>query len=426
MKTAYKNGYILNGERDMTPLAGHAVLVDGNRIADVVPDEAVPQGYETVDLHQSYIMPGLINLHVHIPASGKPKKNPMDTKKLVRTLTGNSVMRKVLERIYVNFARTELMSGVTTIRTVGGIMSYDTWLRDRIAAGKILGPRVLASNMAVSVPEGHMAGSLAYEASTAEDASAYVQRIAADSPDLIKLMITGGVLDAIKRGEPGILKMKSELVKAACDEAHRLGLPVAAHAESTEGVLVALKNGVDTIEHGAAPNHEMLQLFKERGSALVTTISPALPYALFDLSVSHCGEVAQYNGKIVMDGIISCAKACLEHEISVGLGTDTGCPFVTHYGMWRELAYFEKYCGVSRSFALFTATKGNAEIAGLGDVTGSIHPGKEADMIVTVQNPLENLRALRDVEMVVVRGKRIDAPRVKKMAKVESQLDKYL
>lgn len=271
-----------------------------------------------------------------------------------------------------------------------------------------------------------MAGSLAYEANSPEEAAGFVRKIAQDRPDLIKLMITGGVLDAEKKGEPGVLRMAPELVKAACDEAHRLGLPVAAHVESPQGVRVALENGVDTIEHGARPTEEILRLFRERGSALVATLSPAIPYALFDPAVSHCDEMGRYNGKIVFEGIVSCAKACLDAGIPVGLGTDTGCPFVTHYDMWRELCHFCKFCGVSPAFALSTATKGNARIAGLGGTLGTIEAGKCADMIVSSRNPLEGLDALRQLDMVIARGRRIDAPRVKKMEQVERELDRFL
>lgn len=97
--------------------------------------------------------------------------------------------------------------------------------------------------MAISVEGGHMAGSLAYIAKSADEARDYVRQIAKDHPDIIKLMITGGVLDAKVKGEPGELKMPGEYVKAACDEAHRLGLKVAAHVESPEGVRVALEMG---------------------------------------------------------------------------------------------------------------------------------------------------------------------------------------
>ena len=183
---------------------------------------------------------------------------------------------------------------------------------------------------------------------------------------------------------------------------------------------------MDTIEHGAKPTEEILRLFRERGSAFVTTLSPAIPYALFDPSVSHCDEMGRYNGKIVFDGIVDCAKACLAAGIPVGLGTDTGCPFVTHYNMWRELHYFCKFCDVTPVFALSTATKGNAKIAGLGDTLGTIEAGKCADMVVTRKNPLEGLDALRQLDMVITRGQRIDTPKIKKMEQVEQELDRFL
>lgn len=426
MKYALTNMHLLSGREDMKPQDGLAVLVDGEKIVDIVAESAVPAEYEKKDLGGRYLMPGLINLHVHIPGNGKPSKKPMDAKKSVKMMTSCGLARKLVEMIYQKYANTALLSGVTTIRTVGGLEAYDSKLRDKIRQGKVQGPRILASNMAVSVPGGHMAGSLAYEATTPEEAAAFVRQIAENKPDLIKLMITGGVLDAEQKGEPGVLRMQPELVKAACDEAHRLGLQVAAHVESPEGVRVSLENGVDTIEHGAKPDEEILRLFRERGAALVATLSPALPFALFDREVSNCTEIAQFNGKIVFDGIIDCAKACVEQGIPVGLGTDTGCPYVTHYGMWRELNYFHKFCGVSNAFALYTATCRNAEIAGVGDQLGTVEPGKLADLIVTEGNPLENLQALRNVSMVVTGGKIIDHPKVKKMPQVEQELDKFL
>lgn len=426
MKYALTNMHLLSGREDMKPQDGLAVLVDGEKIVDIVAESAVPAEYAKRDLGGRYLMPGLINLHVHIPGNGKPSKKPMDAKKSVKMMTSCGLARKLVEIIYKKYANTALLSGVTTIRTVGGLESYDSKLRDKIKQGKVQGPRILASNMAVSVPGGHMAGSLAYEATTPEEAAAFVRQIAEDKPDLIKLMITGGVLDAEQKGEPGVLRMQPALVKAACNEAHRLGLQVAAHVESPEGVRVALENGVDTIEHGAKPDEEILRLFKQRGAALVATLSPALPFALFDREVSNCTEIAQFNGKIVFDGIIDCAKACVEQGIPVGLGTDTGCPYVTHYGMWRELVYFSKFCGVSNAFALYTATCRNAEIAGLSDQLGTVEPGKLADLIVTEGNPLEDLKTLRNVSMVVTGGKIIDHPKVKKMPQVEQELDKFL
>ena len=423
---ALTNCVILDGSEHMEPQTGKAVCIDGEKIAEITDAQHIPAGYETVDLGGRYVLPGLINMHVHLPASGKPKKKASDPKKLVKLITSCGLMNKIGVNMCEGYAKTELLSGVTTIRTVGGVADYDTRIRDLAAASKILAPRVLASNMAVSVPGGHMAGSLAYEAHTAAEAAAFVEKIAGDKPDLIKLMITGGVLDADVVGEPGVLRMPPALVKAACDKAHSLGMLVAAHVESPEGVIVALQNGVDSIEHGAQPTQEMLDLFKARGAFQISTISPALPYALFDRSISHTTYEQQENGKIVFDGIIALAKANLASGVPVGLGTDVGCPYITHYDMWRELNHFVKYCGVTPAFALYSATKLNARLAGIGDVTGSIEADKQADLIVCTDDPLKSPSALRTLDMVVKGGYRIDKPQVKKMPEVERELDNFL
>ena len=426
-KTRYAlvGGILLDGTRDMVSQTGKVVYVDGGKIT-AVEEGDVKAGYETVALDGKYLLPGLINMHVHLPASGKPRKKPSDPKKLVKLITSNGLMRSIGVKICEGYAKTELLSGVTTIRTVGGVADFDTMIRDMTASGKILGPRVVASNMAVSVPGGHMAGSLAYEARTAGEAAAYVEKIAAEKPDLIKLMITGGVMDAEVVGEPGVLRMQPALVKAACDKAHTLGMKVAAHVESPEGVRVALENGVDSIEHGAMPDEDILRLFKERGAFQISTISPAVPYALFDRSISHATYEQQENGKVVFEGIVALARACLANGIPVGLGTDTGCPYITHYDMWRELCYFVKYCGVTPAFALYSATLLNARLAGIDDVTGSVEAGKAADLIVCARDPLADLTALRQLSMVIKDGVRIDHPAVKKLPEVERELDKFL
>lgn len=425
-KYALTNCVLLDGSEHMEPQTGKAVCIDGEKINEIVDAQHIPAGYEAIDLGGKYVLPGLINMHVHLPASGKPKKKASDPKKLVKLITSCALTNRIGVSMCEGYAKTELLSGVTTIRTVGGVADYDTKIRDLAAAGKILAPRVLASNMAVSVPGGHMAGSLAYEAHSAEEAAALVEKIAAEKPDLIKLMITGGVLDAEVVGEPGVLRMQPELVHAACDTAHALGMRVAAHVESPEGVRVALENGVDSIEHGAKPDEDILRLFTEKNAFDICTISPALPFALFDRAVSHATYEQQENGKIVFDGVVEMAKACLARGIPVGLGTDTGCPFITHYDMWRELHYFVKYCGVTPTFALHTATLRNAQLAGLGGETGSIEEGKCADLIACRENPLEGFTALRELELVVRGGARIERPQIKKMPDVERELDKCL
>lgn len=425
MRYALTNLTLLDGSESMQPHSA-AVLVEDGVIKAIERDDARFGRLKRLDLGGRYLMPGLINLHVHLPGSGMPKHTKQQNARSVNFLMSNIITRSVVYAMCYGFSRTELLSGVTTIRTVGGLRDIDSRIRNDINSGRLLGPRMLVSNEAVSVPGGHMAGILAYEAKSEADCVKYVQLIAQDKPDLIKIMVTGGVLDAKAMGEPGELKMPPELIKACCDEAHRLGLKVAAHVESPEGMTAALVGGVDTIEHGAKMSEEHIRLFKEHGAAQVCTISPAIPCAKFPMEIAHTTEMSKFNGGIVLDGIIDCAKKAVANGIPVGLGTDTACPFVTHYDMWRELAYFAKHVGVSNSFALHTATLQNARIAGIDDVTGSIEVGKSADFIVSERDPTANLNTLRAPYMVIMRGKLIRSPKVKKFDYVEAELDKYI
>ena len=411
---------------------GQVILVENERITELLPAEEAGKrnltasGYEEIDLQGKYILPGLINMHVHLAGNGKPQKKQRDNEALVKKIMSNGLTKAIAYNMVCGFAKDELYSGVTTIRTVGGLGDFDTRLRDDIAAGKKPGPRILAANEGISVPGGHMAGSVAIAADSVEEALQHLETSKTQKVDLVKLMITGGVLDAKEKGVPGELKMAPEMVKAVCDKAHTMGYMVAAHVESPEGVKAALKNGVDSIEHGAKADEEMISLFKEHNAFLCTTLSPALPYALFDRFITNASEVEQFNGNVVFEGIIDCAKAAIANDIPVVLGNDVGCPWITQYDFWRELYYFHKYVGVSNAFALYTATCRGAEMAGIGDITGTLDPGKCADMIVVEKNPLEDLRVLRNVDMVIVQGKVIRAPKVKKKQIVETELDKFL
>ena len=432
MKYVFTNGKILNGTKDMQVQEGQVILVENERITEILPAEEAGKrnlkasGYEEIDLQGKYILPGLINMHVHLAGNGKPQKKQRDNEALVKKIMSNGLTKAIAYHMVCGFAKDELYSGVTTIRTVGGLGDFDTRLRDDIAAGKKPGPRILAANEGISVPGGHMAGSVAIAAGSIEEALQHLEIAKAQKVDLVKLMITGGVLDAKEKGVPGELKMAPEMVKAVCDKAHAMGYKVAAHVESPKGVKVALQNGVDSIEHGAKADEEMIALFKEHNAFLCTTLSPALPYALFDRSITNASEVEQFNGNVVFEGIIDCAKAAIANDIPVVLGNDVGCPWITQYDFWRELYYFHKYVGVSNTFALYTATCRGAEMAGIGDITGTLEPGKCADMIVVEKNPLEDLRVLRNVDMVIVQGKVIRAPKVKKKQIVETELDKFL
>lgn len=432
MAYVFTHAIVLDGTADMEPRPNTTVVVnDEGRIAAIgaADETTAPANAQEIDLKGAYLVPGLVNLHVHLCGSGKPTSagaagDLID--KVVRNPIGMWYLRRVIKR----HAQQQLASGVTTVRSVGDPGFADVDVRDAINAGKYQGPRLLTSGVGVTVPNGHGAGLFAHIAKTPELAREIVRDCFARKCDLVKLFITGGVFDAEKEGEPGVLRMSPEIAAAAVDEAHKLGMATAAHIESAEGVRVGLEAGVDTIEHGADLTPELIALFKENGvgrsSSLTCTVSPALPFVELDPEKTHSTEIQKVNGNIVYKGIVHAAQAALEAGIPVGLGTDSACPYVTHYDMWREVVYFERIVGAQRKLALHTATLGNARILGLGDETGSIEVGKAADLIVLDENPLDNLEALRQVEMVMARGKLVSGLSVKHLPELDRELDEFL
>lgn len=424
MKTIFKNCTLLDGTKDMTARENTDVAIENGKIVEIGSIKLGDRD-EVIDLSGKYLMPGLINLHVHLPAGGKPKNKPLKADFLAKLALSSSFMRKFTLNMCHSYAMQDLLSGVTTIRTVGGLDDIDTKLRDKINSGKLDGPRILASNFAIGVPNGHMVGSVARAANSVDEAVKMVDELKSQNVDLIKLMITGGVMDAKVKGEPGKLMMKADMIKACCDRAHSYGLKVAAHVQSPEGVRCAVENGVDSIEHGSTLTQREIDAFKNHNAVMICTISPALPMAKFERETLGISEAVQFNSNVVYNNMIIGSKTALENGITVGLGTDTGCPYTTHYNMWRELHYFEKNVGVSPQFALYTATLNNAKILGIDDVTGSIEVGKCADILVSNSNPFDDFRALSEPYMVVARGKIFKQPKIQKYEKCETELDKY-
>ncbi|QYK60535.1 Imidazolonepropionase [Paenibacillus sp. S25] len=393
---------------------------------------AIPSHYQTIDVSGKYVMPGLINAHVHLFADGKPFTLSASEgllnftfRHILDTRLGRSVLKK---RVKKN-ALTALHSGVTTMRSVGEFFYTDVQLRDEINANRFVGPNLLVSGYFLSVTGGHGAPYLALVGDSPWEARRNVRINVKNGVDLIKICVTGGVTDAKMVGEAGRLQMTEEEVAAICEEAHKIGMRVAAHVESTEGVRIALKGGVDTIEHGAEMDEEIISLYKNNPralkgyTALIPTMQAAYPAAKLDTSLTKVNETVKENSRLVYDSMLKGLRQAVEHHIKIGVGTDAAMSYVTHYDIWRELDHFMRQTKLNASQVIERVTKSNAEILGIDHLTGSIDIGKQADLIVLEQNPLDNIKALSDVAMVMVKGNLIQTPSVTRIRELDELLD---
>ena len=423
MKKIYKNVNILDGTKDMQVQENKMLIVEDGIIKDILDND---NNVEGIDCQNKYLIPGLINLHVHTPGNGFPKKKESDSRKLAQFVMSNPITRIYAKNLCKKSIQTHLLSGTTTIRTVGGLGHIDSQIRNDINNHKYMGPRVISCDNALTVKGGHMEGSVAFGASSKEEFINHIIDNKNHNVDWIKLMITGGVLDAKVKGEPGEMKMTAEQVKLCTDKAHELGLKVCAHVESPQGIKIALENNVDCIEHGSYVDEETINLFKEKNATLICTLSPAMPLAKFDPAITKADEVVLYNSEYLLNGMVDGVKKCIANNIKVGVGTDTVCPYITHYDLWRELEYIHKLIGLDRKAVLYLVTLNNAEIVGIDNITGSIEKDKKAEFVIVDKNPLEDFSIIRNPYMVVKEDIELINPIINKSLEAETMLDEYL
>lgn len=421
MKRALIGGFIISGKPGCQAQKADLLIEDGKIAAIGNIDRT---GAEVIDCTGKYIMPGLINMHAHLFGTGMPSKvlGGGGSQKAVLKFVHTQLGHKVLDAMVASHVLAELDSGVTTLRAVGDFCGSDLRIRDAVRAGQKIGPRMYCSGTAITVPGGHGDGTFAETASDPAELRALVDAHHAAGADFIKICVTGGVMDAKKKGSPGELKMNLEQTRAVCDRAHELGMKVASHTESPDGMRVAIEGGVDTVEHSAGFDEALQKILLERDGGIIMTFSPALPLARLSPEVTKLNELCVYNSEVVLDGMREGVRTAMEAGIHLGMGTDASCPFVTQYNMWREVWYFQRMMHVSPNYAIYTATLSNAEILGIADITGSVESGKYADLLILSANPLEQLEAMREPYAVLKEGK-VRQPRLKKNAFIDQELD---
>jgi imidazolonepropionase-like amidohydrolase len=433
---ALVNCRIVDGRRDSAVIDDGVILVkneveDGEhagRIEAIGPaaEVPVPESYKRVDLGGRYVLPGFINAHCHLMSSGKPMRllslaseNEELLARVIDLLRSGPGKRLVLRMMTAN-ARNALHSGVTTLRSMAELGYLDVKLRKQIQRGGVVGPRLLVAGEGV-VPTGGHGGYMAHRADSPTEVKRAVRACLRQEVDWIKILSTGGVMSARRVGEAGQPQMTVEEIEAACTTAHRAGVMVATHCESTVGIEEALRGGVDTIEHGAEIPGELVPLFKEnpralRGyTALVPTIAATMGIATLPVETTNISQMSFQNAQIVAREMVLGLRRAYEEGIAIAVGSDASVPYSPHYEFWKELKYYQHYTGMTAGEAIHLATLGTARVLGIEKETGSIEVGKSADLQVVAGNPLQDIECLAEVTAVVIRGLLIDKPRVKRV-----------
>lgn len=430
-KKAYFGAAIINGDQSKPVIPNGMILVNAEGVLEYVGErKEIPAGFDQIDVTGNFIMPGLINAHVHHFNMGGPRNNMAGTEAEVLLFLMRSWLGKAaMNFIYKANAKTFVNAGVTTVRDVGSFFNLDLKIKKRIEAGKLAGPRVLTSGGLISPTGGHgykMPGTIVCDG--VDQCIRAARHNYALGVDWIKICNTGGVSDARFVGEAGMPYFSVEEIEAVCKEAHRRNIMVASHCESTQGMRDCLAAGVDTIEHGGTIEDDMIDLFLHnpktlRGYvSLIPTLSAA--NAIWDnrdkLIASSGNAIIIENSRLISEGCTNGLKTAIQHGIKVGIGTDSSVPFVTPYNTYQELVFFQQATGLSNLEVIHIATRETAEIIAADRYTGTLDVGKSADFIILASDPLKNLQNLKRPVGVVAAGKYYDKPSYKEIQGIDN------
>ena len=385
-------------------LSNKTIVVSGNIIMAINDGYTDPKSNEdtVIDLKDKTVMPGLIDLHVHIESESNPRRY-MDrfTKNEADVAFGS-----------LKYAKITLMAGFTTVRDMGG-SGVNLALRDAIARGEVDGPRIVTAGKAIGTTGGHAdptngvrndlkgdPGPKEGVINSVDDAKKAVRQRYKNGADVIKITATGGVLSVAKNGQNP--QFTQEEIKAICDTAKDYGMTIAAHAHGDEGMRRAVIGGVTTIEHGTLMSDETMELMKQYGTYYVPTITAGK-------EVVEKAKIKGYFPDIIVPKALEIgpkiqgtfAKA-YKKGVKIAFGTDAGV--FPHGKNGKEFGYMVEV-GMPAMEAIQAATITNADILGMKDKLGQLEIGLLADIVATDDDPTKNINTMEHVSFVMKEGK---------------------
>ena len=379
------------------------IIVSGNKIKDIKKGYEFPENDNSViiDLKDSTVMPGFIDLHVHIESEYNPEKY----------LNEFTAEESEIAFSSLKFAKRTLMAGFTTVRDLGG-SGVNISLRNAINKGEVIGPRIFTAGKAIGTTGGHADPTNGWKKSIAgdpgpqdgvingvDDARKAVRERYKNGADVIKITATGGVMSIAKNGQNP--QFTVEEIKAICETANDYDMIVAAHAHGDEGIQRAVIGGVHTIEHGTLLSEESMKLMKQYGTYYVPTITAGKEVAANAKIPGYYDELVVPKALAIGPKIQSTTERAYKAGVNIAFGSDAGV--FPHGKNAKEFVYMNE-AGIPIIECLQAATIVNAKILSMETEIGQIEKGFIADLVATKLNPEDDISALENIVFVMKEG----------------------
>ncbi len=397
-----KAAQIIDG-RGGAPIKNGVIVVTDDKITAVGANIAIPAGARVIDLGDATLMPGFFDLHTHIV--GRVLGDPDGVNAAARDYDSFGAI------LSVENARRTLMAGFTTIRNLGADRFDDFALRKAISDGFVVGPRIIAAGHSLGITGGHcdengykpglFDGNIRNGiADGADEVRASVRYQIKYGADWIKTCATAGVLSE-GMATVGTTQYTFEELKAMVDEANKLNRKVAAHAHGTEGIKIAVRAGVSSIEHGSFLDEEGAKLMAQKGTYLVPTLMAGEGVERLAQNDFLKGN-RKTKALLAATAMRNAIKIAIANKVPIALGTDSGV--IPHGTNGHEFWLLVNWGGMREMDAIVAGTMNAAKLLGLDSALGSLEPGKLADIVAVSGDPLKDIKRMESTIFVMKNG----------------------